>query len=935
MTDTLDDLKTSPLTADKLALASRIKRLLDEPTNIDLKDGGTLYPNQLTAIRKLYQFLIKPDGEDIGYIVQPTGSGKTLIMALIVKLFDVDTLFLVPRVNLLEYTRDELISVGIDANDIGIIGGDYNQIGRKITLSTYQSHLSRAKKDDYQTVNKQKKLILCDEAHTALGEKTRASISRVLVDYDIEAEDTLNAQELNDQERGLAQVSKDYEDQAFVLGFTATPKLALKHVEQYFRNEIARETLINMLKAGVLAKLRVTQLSGDMQRGEEIEGRRISQEQQVKILSRNDAYKKLIDTYERIFEAMLADDQIPRAVARCTNITEANKFAELLRKRGYKAELCTSRDEDAKTPDQQRVKLTRLEAEMIDGKLDVIVTVDKLAMGWNFPAANIAIDATASASPAKIIQFLGRILRRAKNKKYAILICMSWLVQNAKQRKPSNENAEVADPKDVSEEDKQDPNYDPDGNLKSGQRYDFFRALLESGEDIEEALSLLTDESGQAINCKLDEIKNTAEMDRKYFSAVENVMHDLNGYAQAAGVSITRLTTGKPYRDIYIVCANGEETSLNRYLIRAMAALGLSSGTDTLTWLKSLVGLETKKACLELDAAYFRCPECVRADLQNYADVADITIAELATNPSYNSISVTCRNGDLVKWQTYLRRAKAALGFESAAPALIALKKLIGLETTVYSKMDAIYFRCSECIRADLQNYADTMSVNIDELSTDSPGDALATCVNREPVKWQTYLRRASVALGLDSKAAALVKLKKLIGLEVKSIEMDEVYFRCVDCVRKDLRAYADAANVSIPQLTTATRYNTISVTCSNSESVSFDAYRNRAKRILGSQTATAALVDLKRLINQHDVFAPEYFAKKENVIHDLNAFATVAGVAIANLSTASNSRSNSATCANGETVTWSTFLTRAMKALNIATPVETLLALKTFASTE
>lgn len=932
MSDSLevrDTIQTSPLTAEKLLLAAKIKSFLDAGAEISMGEGDKLYPNQLTAIDKLYRFLLSPEGDDIGYIVQPTGSGKTLIMALIVKLFDVDTLMLVPRVNLLEYTKNELIALGIKAEDIGIVGGGLNEIGRKITLSTYQSHLSRKNEPTYSEHNKSKKFIVCDEAHTALGEQTRAAISHVLADdnEDEETDDIIDADELRDQEAGLKDVTQHYLGQAVILGFTATPQLAGKSVGAYFKNEIARDGIINLMKAEVLAKLRVAQLSGDIIKGVEMEGERMTHDQQEKILSRNDAYKRLLDKYEQVFQQMLEDDQLPRAVARCTNIKEAGKFVELLIKRGFRARLCTSRDEDAKTPQQQRIKLAALETAMLKGQLDVIVTVDKLAMGWNFPLANIAIDATASASPAKIIQFVGRILRRAKNKTYATLICMSWLVQVATKNKPDNVVAEGSVQNTPAADDPDDDTGTTEGSVRK-KRYDFFRALLDSGEDIDEVLSILKDESGMDVSCNRDEIQDTGEQDLQYFTSVDNVRHDLNGYASGTNTTVSELVTSRSYRDVYIVCANGERVSWNRYAIRAATALKLTSVAEALVKLKMTIGLEAKKVHLPMDATYFACSDCIRADLQNYADAVGLAnISKLSINPRYNAEEVPCRNGDQVKWQTYMRKAMTALGCESAAPALMKLKELVGLKVIQHLPMDAVYFRCSTCVRTDLQTYADQVRVSIVDLTKSMQGLSNAiVCSNGEPVTFQTYVRRATKGLGENSQTAALEELKKLIGLETKAyIEMDKIYFSCPDCIKNDLENYAAAAGVTVLRLTTTDRFMITEAVCSSGESVKFDTYLYRAKRVLEAASASAALVELKNICSQNDKFDQKYFAQKDRVARDLEAYAAVAEISPTRLSTSSHLNSIKAVCANGELVRWHQYLSHASTALNVATRREAL----------
>ncbi len=926
--ETLESLKPTLFAAEKLDLAAKIKGFLDTTAEINLGDIGTLYPNQLTAINKLYQFLVKPDADDIGYIVQPTGSGKTLIMALIVKLFDVDTLMLVPRINLLEYTKRELISLGIAAEDIGIVGGGYNEVGRKITLSTYQSHLNRVNDAAYQQHNQEKKFIVCDEAHTALGDKTRASISQILTaDNDVELDDIADEEELRAQEAGLTQVTTDYHGKAFILGFTATPQLAGKHVKAYFKNEIAREGIVNLMKGGILAKLRVAQLSGDIQRGVEINGKKITQDQQEKILTRNDAYKKLLDEYEKIFQAMLEEDQIPRAVARCSNIKEAGKFVDLLIARGFKAELCTSKDEDAKTSQQQRKKLEALEEAMLDGKLDVIVTVDKLAMGWNFPLANIAIDATASASAAKIIQFVGRILRRAKNKQYATLICMSWLVQRAKQRNPNDEGAAL-------NESPSDSGADADeGEATSrGQLYDFFRALQDSGEDLDEMLSVLADASGRKVIYDRDNRDDMKELGARYFSSVENIAADLKKYADIGGVSVTECSTRTPDVALAVICANGEPVKWATYLKYASIAFGLESLAATLLKLKKLIGLVVKE--YEMDEVYFKCAACVKSDLQKFVDTAGIPVAKANTRTPDVRATVVCSNGDTIKWENYLNIAARVWGESSPKVALDRLKS-IALEVKEPDKLDAKYFAQSSNVLHDLSAFAKGFGLTTDTLTTTSNNTLLVTCANGEVFKWTSYLRQAAKALGLESLLATLLRLKKMIGLEVKEIEMDEMYFRCADCVRNDFQRYAKAAGIPVEQINTRTPDVAMSVICSNGDTVRWQRYFSTAKKTLRVDSDVAAIAQLKTLIGlevkQYDPLDAKYFAQKSNVLHDLSAFANTADVTIGECTTRTPDNKVKIVCANGEPVSWDRYLMKAGKALGINGQAQTLVYLKSF----
>jgi len=97
-------------------------------------------------------------------LVSPTGTGKSLIIYLIVKLFKLKTLIIVPSVQLVSQMTKDFIdydpSIGKDIHQI--YSGQEKETDKSITISTYQSLLRLPKEyfQDFQAV-------VCDEAHGA------------------------------------------------------------------------------------------------------------------------------------------------------------------------------------------------------------------------------------------------------------------------------------------------------------------------------------------------------------------------------------------------------------------------------------------------------------------------------------------------------------------------------------------------------------------------------------------------------------------------------------------------------------------------------------------------------------------------------------------------------------------------------------------------
>jgi hypothetical protein len=163
---------------------------------------------------------------------------------------------------------------------------------------------------------------------------------------------------------------------------------------------------------------------------------------------------------------------------------------------------------------------------------------------------------------------------------------------------------------------------------------------------------------------------------------------------------------------------------------------------------------DSKKEYPKMDREYFS-EENVRRDLDAYCAKADLNdVSELRNSNKYLGIEVVCSNGEPVKFNTYLIRASVVLSDKklTLAQTLDVLKKIYGIKIEVrkeYPKMDREYFS-EENVRRDLDSYCKEAGLNdVSELSISFKifTDIEVVCVNREPVKYNTYLLRASKVL--------------------------------------------------------------------------------------------------------------------------------------------------------------------------------------------
>lgn len=434
---------------DRLRLFLKLIRNMQMNNGMFEKKGGVkLRINQLRGIQKLIEFLQKEGhGGTLGYFKQPTGAGKTVLFSVMARLLDVKTLILVPRTNLLNQTKNEMVKiVGIPEEQIGIVGNGKIQLGNKFTIANYQSHVQRMKKDEkYSEEMKDCELIICDEAHRSLGNATQESLQALDGEYD----DLLTEQEAESEEEVLSSLEKYTSKKALRLGFTATPALASKHLDDTFHHLIGEEKQSELVRAGILVPYRIIRVDGSVQEGE-IEDY-LSEKKETEILIREGIYEKLLGEYsatlEEYKERKKGEEYPLKGVAFCVNIEECDNFKKEAEDHGLKCEIVTSREARGK---HGLEVLEKAEQRLVDGEIDLIITVNKLGEGWNFPPANAAIWARATTSPMIVVQGVGRVSRSHIDKdniqkEYAYVFETDWSMKGNEKSKRCKRPLRVAD----------------------------------------------------------------------------------------------------------------------------------------------------------------------------------------------------------------------------------------------------------------------------------------------------------------------------------------------------------------------------------------------------------------------------------------------------------------------------------------------------------
>ena len=287
-------------------------------------------------------------------------------------------LILTHRRNLVDQFNGELRDRGYrDRLSAPLLEGQDSANG-PVTVETYQWFVRNAGRiSDAYTI------VICDEAHTALGEKTSAAI-------------------------------RGWSGPVFV-GMTATGALIARHVTDLFPTQTSRFDLAQAARRGVIAPLRCIRIPPGpgvrtiakvpLRRGEV--DTEFDQEMLAELLDQTPFNVAIADLYKTRFNG------VP-GVVYTAGVKHAYNVAQAFRDLGMKAMAVSG-----ETPKRE---LARVLADYESGKVDVLVNAQLLAEGWNSPRATICMHLAPTASKRIYQQRVGRVTRRHPGKEAGIVI---------------------------------------------------------------------------------------------------------------------------------------------------------------------------------------------------------------------------------------------------------------------------------------------------------------------------------------------------------------------------------------------------------------------------------------------------------------------------------------------------------------------------------
>jgi ribonuclease E len=308
-----------------------------------------------------------------------TGAGKTVAALGFVEATQTGgVLILTHRRNLVDQFHGELRDRGYSKRISRPLLKGEDSVKGPVTVETYQWFVRNAGK-----ISSAYTIVICDEAHTALGEKTSGAI-------------------------------RNWTGPIFI-GMTATGALIARHVTDLFPTQTSRFDLAQAARRGVISPLRCVRISPGvgvrtiakvpLRRGEV--DTEFDQDELAKLLDQQPFNMAVANLYKTRFNG------VP-GVVYAAGVRHAYNLAEAFRAENIKAEGVSG-----ETPKRELVEIL---ARYERGDIDVLINAQLLAEGWNSPRATVCVHLAPTASKRIYQQRVGRVTRRHPGKEAGLVV---------------------------------------------------------------------------------------------------------------------------------------------------------------------------------------------------------------------------------------------------------------------------------------------------------------------------------------------------------------------------------------------------------------------------------------------------------------------------------------------------------------------------------
>jgi ribonuclease E len=304
----------------------------------------------------------------------PTASGKTIAAAGFVEAArELGVLILTHRRLLVDQFRRDLTTEGYGERLVDAIEQGHEPLRTNpLTIQTYAwfaRHADELSRTAYQ-------LVICDEAHTALGEKTSNAIRRF--------------------------------PEPLYIGMTATEELIAKQVSDVFPASVDDLPLTDAARRGLIAPLRCLRVPP------------VAAINSVPIVGGDFEERALAAALDHVAlnqaAASLYRDRFgpTPGIVYAAGVDHAYHLAQEFRAAGLKTMAVSGR-----TPPRE---LAETLAAYERGEINVLINAQLLAEGWNSPRATVCMHLAPTASKRVYQQRVGRIMRTHPRKEAGVVV---------------------------------------------------------------------------------------------------------------------------------------------------------------------------------------------------------------------------------------------------------------------------------------------------------------------------------------------------------------------------------------------------------------------------------------------------------------------------------------------------------------------------------
>ena len=304
----------------------------------------------------------------------PTASGKTIAAAGFVEAARTLGVLILTHRRLLvsQFTRDLTTEGYGDRFSEAVLKGTTPKRPNPVTIQTYAWFARHGSELDRSTYH----LVLCDEAHTALGEKTSAAI-------------------------------RAFPEPLFI-GMTATEQLIAKQVSDVFPASVDDLPLADAARRGLIAPLRNLRVPpAAAVNSVPIVGGDFEERALADALDHQALNQAAASLYRERFGST-------PGIVYAAGVDHAYNLAQEFRAAGLKAEAVSGRTPPA--------RLAETLAAYERGEINVLINAQLLAEGWNSPRATVCMHLAPTASRRVYQQRIGRIMRIHPRKEAGIVV---------------------------------------------------------------------------------------------------------------------------------------------------------------------------------------------------------------------------------------------------------------------------------------------------------------------------------------------------------------------------------------------------------------------------------------------------------------------------------------------------------------------------------